>query len=186
MWIGRESCAALTVRHQCGLGSVLEFQVYGCPVGETQSAKHLHRLVVLENLHSTHVVVVDAFGGNPVFASEQVVALDVEFVDVLTLVFDLTLVVNIDAGHAVEHIAYIAVLFPGKRSDVVSYGVAVLSDTLRFHGHFFQLESLQGHDYFERHSSAVEFHRLLGVTDHAYLDGAALCGRSLDGEQPFS
>lgn len=79
---------------------------------------------------------------------QEVVAFDVEFVDVRALVLYLSVVGDIDSGHTLEHVADGAVLFLGETADVVGYRVAVLTYAVALDNHFLQLQRTLLHEDF--------------------------------------
>ena len=148
------------------LGRVLQLQVDGHVVCEFLALKHLHGLVVLQDLHGGHVRGVDVVGGESVAALQQVHLLDVEFLDALAVVLDAAALRHLDAGHALQHVANDAVALLLVGSDEVVERVAVLPNLLRTDGYFFQLHILLLH-------AEVEPLRLVFHDFHLIADGKA-------------
>lgn len=122
------------------LGRVLQLQVDGHVVGEFLALKHLHGLVVLQDLHGGHVRGVDVVGGESVAALQQVHLLDVEFLDALAVVLDAAALRHLDAGHTLQHVADDAVALLLVGSDEVVQRVAVLPNLLRTDADLLQLD----------------------------------------------
>ena len=148
------------------LGRVFQLQVDGHVVGEFLALKHLHGLVVLQDLHGGHVRGVDVVGGESVAALQQVHLLDVEFLDALAVVLDAAALRHLDAGHTLQHVADDAIALLLVGSDEVVERVAVLPNLLRTDGYFFQLHILLLH-------AEVEPLRLVFHDFHLIADGKA-------------
>lgn len=97
-------------------------------VAETHSGKHAQGLMLLHDLHRADIVVGDAVSCYAVFSAEQVAALDVEPIDVLSLILYLSTFVHSNSRHPLENIAYGAVLLLREGCHVVGQRVALFSD----------------------------------------------------------
>ena len=163
--------------------TVLHLQVDGCLVRETQSAEHLHGLMVLHDLHGTDVIVSDAVCRDAVFPAQEVVALDVELIDVYALVLYFPIVGHIDAGHTFQHVAYAPVLLLGKAAHIIGYRVPALPDTVGLDDYFLQLESPFFHPYYERIAIKRQRGGIGTVSHYGDMDGKLLtCRGRHDGE----
>lgn len=70
--------------------------------------------MVFHDLHGTDVVISDAVCRDAVFPAQKVVALNVELIDVYSLILNFPIVGHVNAGHTFQHITYAPVLFWAK------------------------------------------------------------------------
>ena len=130
-------------------------------IAERDSSEHLHGLMILEYLHSTDILSLKIFGNDPVGASGKIVALDIEPVDIRTLILDFSTSVHIETGHTVHHLAYRSVLLTGELTYGISHRITILTYTLGSNAHLLELPGLDIELHSERVGSVDRIERIV-------------------------
>ena len=117
---------------------IFQLEIDGCLVGKGDAGQYLHRLMVLHDLYRADILVADSVGRYAVFAAQQVGTFNVEFVDVFALILDLSVVGDINTGHASQYIADGAVLGLGETADIVGDGISLFAYAVGFDGYLLE------------------------------------------------
>ncbi len=161
----RAACSGIAMKSPCGFCLIFKFKINRRLIGKTYSGKHLHGLMILHHLHSTYIIVAYA-----IFPAEKIRTLDVEFVDILTLILNLSALCNINARHTLQHVANAAILSLREAAYIVCDGVALFTNAVSFHGNLLQNRRRHFHFYCQGKFSRIKIYGLLGKTHHSHVD----------------
>ena len=137
--------------------------------------------MIFHHLDGPDIVVAYSVGSNAISATEKVGTLDVELVDVFTLILYFTVLRDINTRHSTQYITDGTILLLGETADQVTDGVALLAYAVGLYDNFLQDSCPWFQIYCKRQYGTNKWNRLLFISHHYHFQKSIFSRRQLEG-----